>query len=192
MPFLTEELWQRLAAKTEGRPRSIALAAYPQYDVHLTDLPAEREVSLLQNIITAARNLRAEMKLAPRKQVDGTLYSRGAALEIAERRDNVIARLANVKLELVNGSPPPGAGATATTADFDLALRVPAAEMDARRQRLAKERAQLEKARDSSNRQLANEEFLAKAPPAVIESIRQKMAQYDAQIARLGQNLEQL
>jgi valyl-tRNA synthetase len=104
----------------------------------------------------------------------------------------VIRRLANVKLELVEGAAANHGAAHASTTEFDLVLRAPAAEMEARRQRLAKEKAQLEKARDSSSRQLENQEFLSKAPPAVIASIRQKLAQYDAQIAKLGQTLEQM
>ncbi len=191
MPFLTEELWQRLTAGVAGRPQSIAHAAYPQYDVYLTDHPAEQEARVLQSIIGQARNLRAEMKLDPKRQVEGALYSRGQALEIAQRHESIIIKLAGVRLDLIAGSAPPGASA-ATTADFDLILRVPAAETDARRQKLAKEKAQLEKARDSSHRQLANEEFLAKAPPAVIESIRQKLVQYESQIAKLAQALEQM
>ncbi|MBI3665433.1 MAG: class I tRNA ligase family protein, partial [Acidobacteria bacterium] len=192
MPFLTEELWQRLTVNAEGRPRSIALASYPQYDVHLADLPAERQVALLQSIITAARNLRAEMKLDQR-QLDGALYSRAAAAEIARRNEEVIRRLANVKLEVIEGAAPPdgsGSHARTTTPEFDLVLRAPGAEVEARRQKLAKEKTQLEKARDSSHRQLENQEFLSKAPPAVVESIRQKLTRYDAQIAKLGQTLD--
>src|SRR5882762_2653998 len=69
MPFLTEELWQRLGAAAQtgrpiqSRPISISLAPYPQFSHHATDLTAEREVELLQDIIGAARDLRADMKL---------------------------------------------------------------------------------------------------------------------------------
>jgi valyl-tRNA synthetase len=192
MPFITEELWQRLTANVANRPKSIALAAYPQYDVHLADLAAEQQVSVLQTIITTARNLRADMKLDG-KQVEGALFSRGAALEIARRHKAVIEKLANVRLQIEEGAMPAPAGAAhASTPDFDLVLRAPAAEVEARRRKLAKEKEQLEKARDSSYRQLENREFLEKAPPSVIESIRQKLAQYDAQIEKLGQTLERM
>ncbi len=191
MPFLTEELWQRLTVSVENRPRSILHAAYPQYDVHLTDLPAEREVEALKSIIATARNLRVEMKIDSKRLVEGTLYAPGATLEIAARKSDVIRKLAGLELALVDGAGP-RAAAAAATADFDLVLSVPAADVEARRQKIAKEKAQLEKIRDSSHRQLANQEFLAKAPPAVVESIRQKLAQYDAQIAKLGQTLEQM
>jgi valyl-tRNA synthetase len=192
MPFITEELWQRLTVHVAGRPRSLALAAYPQYDVHLSDMRAEREVEVLKSIIGAARDLRAQMKLDPRKVVEGTLYSKSAAVEIARGSAGAIQKLAAINLEVVAGSAPVNSGVHAATPEFDLVLRVPAAEVEARREKLGKEKAQLEKACDSSHRQLQNEEFLAKAPPAVIESIRQKLGQYEAQIAKLNQALDGL
>jgi valyl-tRNA synthetase len=195
MPFITEEIWQRLTANVKGRPKSIALAVYPQYNAELTDMPAEQQMGVLQEIVVAARNLRAEMKL-DQKTVDGTLYCRGASLEIAQQNQDVIRKLANVNLEIAGGPAPEavngGPAARTSGIEFDLVLRVPAAEVAARRQKLEKERAQIEKARNSSQRQLENEEFLSKAPPAVIESIRQKLAQYDAQLAKLGQALERM
>src|SRR6516164_2949474 len=69
MPFLTEELWQRLAAGRSDRPASIALAEYPQYRSSATDHAAEREIGILQEIVTLARNVRAESKLDANLQV---------------------------------------------------------------------------------------------------------------------------
>ncbi|MBI3696218.1 MAG: hypothetical protein HY238_15450 [Acidobacteria bacterium] len=149
-------------------------------------------MSVLQAIITAARNLRAEMKLDQKQQVEGALFSRSMALEVARASQDVIVKLANVKLEVVEGAAPQTDSTGVSTNDFDLVLRAPAAEVEARRQKLAKEKAQLEKVRDSSARQLENQEFLNKAPAAVIESIRQKLVQYDTQIAKLGQTLERM
>jgi valyl-tRNA synthetase len=191
MPFITEEIWQRLTANVEERPESIALSIYPQYNADLTDMPAERQVQLLQEVIVAARNLRAEMKL-DQKPLAGVLYSRGISMDVARQNDAVIRKLANISLKLETGVAPDRAAAHTATAEFDLVLEVPASEAQARRQKLQKEKTQLEKARDSSQRQLENEEFLSKAPAAVINSIRQKVVQYDAQIAKLGQSLEHM
>jgi len=192
MPFLTEELWQRLTANVESRPRSLALAAYPQYDSRLVDYPAEREMDVLQRIITAARNLKAEMKLDPRELVEGALYTRDRAWEIAGRHSLAIQKLAGVKLVAAAGTPPPAGATSVATPDFDLVLRVPAAENEVRHRKLEKEMAHLEKAGESARQQLQNAEFLAKAPAAVVESIRQKLAQYEAQGARLKQTLDEL
>jgi valyl-tRNA synthetase len=122
---------------------------------------AEREVEVLKSIIGAARDLRAQMKLDPRKVVEGTLYSKSAAVEIARGSAGAIQKLAAINLEVVEGSAPVNSGVHAATPEFDLVLRVPAAEAEARREKIGKVKAQLEKARDSSHRQLQNEEFLA-------------------------------
>ncbi len=80
MPFLTEELWQRLAEGIAGtRPfRSRWPVSAVRHTRHRR-IAAEREMQLLQEIVTAARNLRAEMKADPKQQLDGVLYSQTAA-----------------------------------------------------------------------------------------------------------------
>jgi valyl-tRNA synthetase len=186
MPFLTEELWQRLATDRTIRPASIALAPYPRYNPDTTDFKAEREIGILQEIVTMARTLRTESKLDPKQQLEGVLYSRGPALEVAERHAGAIQKLANVVLEFHADAAPGGAaGVTRSTAEFDLMLHVPKSQEDAQRKRLAKERDQLAKNIANSKRQLSDEVFLGKAPPRVVETIRQKLADYEAQLAKI-------
>ena len=99
MPFLTEELWQRLD-HPEGDPKSIALAPYPQYRAELADPEAEKEVAIIQEIVTLARTLRTEAKLDPKQQLTGTLYCRTASLAIAQRHAEAIQKIARVTLEI--------------------------------------------------------------------------------------------
>jgi valyl-tRNA synthetase len=180
MPFLTEELWQRLGRPS---PKSIALAAYPQFDPALADAEAEREIEVLQEIVTLARTLRTESKLDPKQQLSGTLYCRTAPLEIARRNAGAIQKLARVTLEF-KAEAAPKAKAIRSTPDFDLVLAVPEAQTDPARQQ--KEREQLEKNIANSERQLADEVFLSKAPQKVIDSIRTKLSDYKAQLAKLN------
>jgi valyl-tRNA synthetase len=185
MPFLTEELWQRLGgAASPGCPISIALTRYPQYHSQAADLSAEHEMRVLQDMITAARTLRADMKLDPKQELGGVLYCRAQALEVAKQHIAIIQKLAKVNLELHAEAPPPLTGSARSTPDFDLLLRVTGAQADAMRQRLEKEIQQLEKVIASSHRQLGNEQFLAGAPPHVIDSIRTKLAGYEAQLEK--------
>jgi valyl-tRNA synthetase len=184
MPFLTEELWQRLAAGP-SRPASIALAAYPQYRRETTDFAAEREMGILQEIVTMARTLRTESKLDPRQQLTGTLYSRTAALEVAQRHAEAIRKLANVKLEFQAGAAPK-APAMRSTAEFDLVLEVPKSQEEAKARRDAKEIEQLDRNIASHERQLSDEAFLAKAPAKVVDGMRAKLAAYKAQRDKLS------
>jgi valyl-tRNA synthetase len=185
MPFLTEELWQRLTAQRARRPISISIALYPQYRAGLTDHEAEREIGILQEIVTMARTLRTEAKLDPKQQLAGALYSRTAGLDVAQRHAEAIQKLANVKLEF-KAEAAPKAAAIRSTAEFDLTLEVPAAHEETQRKRQDKECAQLMKNISNSERQLSDETFLGRAPAHVVESIRQKLADYKVQLEKLG------
>ena len=93
MPFLTEELWQRLD-KPEGSPVSIALAPYPQFRPEPADPEAEKEIAVIQEIVTLARTLRTEAKLDPKQQLTGALYCRTASLAVARRHAAAIQKIA--------------------------------------------------------------------------------------------------
>jgi len=188
MPFITEELWQRLATDKSKRPVSIAVASYPKYRQELADHEAEREVAMLQEIITAARTLRTESKLDPKLPLEGTLYTRGVAGEVAQRHAGAIQKLANVTLA-VKQETAPKSGAMRSTAQFDLVLHVPQAQEEAQRKREAKDKEQLEKNIASLQQQLANEAFLAKAPAAVVDSMKQKLDDYRKRLDKLDGNL---
>jgi valyl-tRNA synthetase len=190
MPFLTEELWQRLAAGNAHRPISVSIAPYPQYRAALTDYEAEREIGIVQEIVTMARTLRTEAKLDPKQQLEGTLYVRAAgspprSLEVAQQHVDAIQKLANVKLSF-KAEKAPKAAAIRSTAEFDLVLEVPAAQEETQRKRQDKERDQLVKNIANSERQLSDETFLGRAPAHVVESIRQKLADYKVQLEKLG------
>ncbi|HEY9141010.1 MAG TPA: valine--tRNA ligase, partial [Bryobacteraceae bacterium] len=154
MPFLTEELWQRLATDRTKRPLSIALAGYPQFREEATDAEAEREIGILQEIVTVARTLRTEAKLDPKLQVAGVLYSLGPALDVARQNAEAIRKLANVNLELKAEAAPKAPGIRSGP-EFDLALHLPKAQEDAQRKREEKEREQLLKNIANNERQLS-------------------------------------
>jgi valyl-tRNA synthetase len=189
MPFLTEELWQRLKPTSDkiienllGPPVSIARAPYPQFRPELADPEAEKEIGVLQEVVTMARTLRTEARLDPKQQLAGTLYGRTASLAIAQRHAEAIHKIARVTLEFKSETAPK-AGAIRSTPEFDLVLDVPESKEDPVRKQ--KEREQLEKNIANSRRQLADEVFLSKAPPKVIDSIRAKLVDYEAQLAKL-------
>ena len=184
MPFLTEELWQRLATDRATRPASIAISRYPQYRQELTDHQAEREIEILQEVVAMARTLRTEARLDPKQPLEGVLYSRGNGLSVAERHAEAIRKLANVALEFRDEAAPKAA-AIRSTAEFDLVLHLPQAQEDAQRKRAEKECEQLRKNIDNTERQLADDTFLSRAPAKVIDGMRQKLADYKAQFDKI-------
>ena len=171
MPFLTEELWHRLEERGD---QSISLQPYPAYDKRHEDPAAEAEIELLQNIVRAARNLRADLGLDPKLAVTGRI-SIGIDAELIRRLCGVTFAQGDV----------PKTGAVRTTADFDLSIDVPAGQLEAQKKRLEKERDQLVKNIANSKRQLSDEVFLSKAPAKVIDGIRAKLAEYETQLAKI-------
>jgi valyl-tRNA synthetase len=93
-----------------------------------------------------------------------------------------------VKLEFKAEGAPKSA-AMRSTAEFDLVLHISLSQMDAQGKRFEKEREQLAKNIANSHRQLGDETFLSKAPPRVIESIRQKLADYETQLRKIDGSL---
>jgi valyl-tRNA synthetase len=181
MPFLTEELWQRLEIAGD-RPKSIAIAAFPQFDPALADTEAEKEIAVLQEIVTMARTLRTESKLDPKQQFSGVLYCRTASLAIAQRHAAAIQKLARVNLEF-KAEAAPKAAAIRSTAEFDLVLDIPKVQEDPARKQ--KEIEQLQKNIANSERQLNDPVFMGKAPAKIIDSIRAKLADYKTQLEKL-------
>ncbi|MDQ6663233.1 MAG: valine--tRNA ligase, partial [Acidobacteriota bacterium] len=171
MPFLTEELWQRLAAGSPDHPKSIALAAFPQFDLALVDETAERDIQHLQEIITAVRQFRTQRKLNPKSPLAATLLMPASRAYLAEFRD-AIQKLATVTLTT-------GQDAGLSPVEYRLDIE------DSPRELSGKEREQIEKNIANSERQLSDEKFLSRAPEKVVESIRQKLGEYQAQLARI-------
>jgi len=182
LPFITEELWHRF-----GQNTSIALARYPQAGA--TDEAAEREMGLLQDMVTTARKLKADNGLDDRLELTGVLYCRNGSRNI---EFPIVEFLAKVKLEIRTDAPPALTGAVRSTAHFDLSLQLPEVDTEALRQRLVKEIGVLEKLVVSNDRQLANEEFVNRAPAKIVESMRAKRAEYVAQIEKNRDMLDQL
>jgi valyl-tRNA synthetase len=188
MPFLTEELWQRLAKDRSDRPASISVTQYPQYNPTAADPVAEVEMSVLQEIITAAREMRSDLKLDPKQPVGAILVTREPARAVAAAQVPAIERLANVKLEIrsdLNGEE----GMKRSSPQFDLIIKVSAEQAAAQRARMQKEIEQLEKLIANSRRQLSDDTFLGRAPAHVVESLRQKLSDYEAQLQKNRESL---
>ena len=185
MPFLTEELWQRLET---GR-KSIALEPFPQPLSARTDLAAEREMQVLQDIIAMTRNLRADLKVDPKLALEGTVYTQGAVGATVRSHVEAVRRVADVTLQVCEGQAPANATAIRSTAEFDLVLDLPESQMQAQRIRLEKEKDQLEKIIGNSERQLSDETFRSKAPQKVVDGIEQKLASYRTQLDKIAKAL---
>jgi valyl-tRNA synthetase len=190
MPFLTEELWQRLRNGNEAMPVSISLAPYPcaiNGHIHPESVDA---FNLLRDIVTAARELRADHKLDPKAIIEASLFLRQSLFTEADLA--VIAAIAKLVLVQSPGVVENKQGLIRSTPDFDLQLHIEiAAAPKESKDRVLKEIEKLNANIANAERQLADPVFLSKAPEKIINSIQAKLAEYRAQLAKNQKLLEE-
>jgi valyl-tRNA synthetase len=175
MPFITEEIWYAIY---DDKPplKSIAFAAYPAADEARLDSTSETGMAILQDFIVSVRNLRAELKVEHKLkvQIEAFFHDQETATLIQQNRQ-AIERLANVEgIETVSEerarqSPSRGTSRFDVRVIYEKKIDV-AAEIE----RLKKDLEKVEKELASGQRQMGNEQFLAKAPAKVIEGIRRR------------------
>ncbi len=175
MPFITEEIWHAIY---DGTPplKSIALAAYPAADEKQIDLGAETEMAILQDLIVSVRNLRAELKVEPKVKVPIEVFAHEPGIRAMLEKNLgavLLDRPANVeKITFVESSLANLPGARSTSR-FDVhAIYEKKMDVAAERERLTKELEKIEKEQINGQRQLSNEQFLAKAPAKVVEGLK--------------------
>jgi valyl-tRNA synthetase len=193
MPFITEAVWQRLPWR-EGDSDSIMTAPWPRPRPEWEDAQAEAQVSELQEIVGAVRNIRAEYGVQPGQGVALRVAGESQALrETVEASRRTLADLARVE-ELSFGRANGDIGASAVLRT-GAELFVPLAEvidLDKERERLRTEIGRLEGLLRSTEKKLENEKFVSRAPAEVVQKERDKLASYGEQREKLAGNLRAL
>ncbi|MFZ5483941.1 MAG: valine--tRNA ligase [Pseudomonadota bacterium] len=174
IPFITEELWQSVAPLAGARGESLMLAAFPEADAGRVDAAAVAEMENLKALVNACRNLRGEMNLAPSVKVPLWVEGDAERTPVYAPYLRLLARLSEVQAK----SPLPESEApVAIVGDWRLMLHIevdPAAE----RARLDKEIARLEGEIKKAEAKLGNAGFVDKAPAAVVEQERKRLADF--------------
>jgi valyl-tRNA synthetase len=192
MPFITEEIWH---AVYDGRPprKSIALAAYPQSDAAQVDVAAEAEMAILQDLIVAIRNIRAELKIEPKQKLAIEIHADDEIRRLIERDRPSLERMANVESVAFVPTSLAKAGGARSTARFDVrVLYERRIDVGAERERLNKDLAKMTGEMGRATAQLTNEAFLAKAPEKVVNGLKQRRAELEVLIAKAQSALDEL
>ena len=192
IPFITEEIWQRVAPLAGRGGPTVMLAPYPDTaDIRTIDEAATADIGWLQQLIVAVRNIRGELGIAPGRALP--LLVRNGTPEDHRRLDehhallHALARLSSSAW--IDGREAPQA---ATQVVGQLELLVPLAgliDIAAERERLGRETARLDQEIDRLEARLANTGFTDKAPPAVVERERSRLAELAAARATLAAQL---
>jgi valyl-tRNA synthetase len=193
MPFLTEELWHQLPQRAGAK--SIALDKYPEARVEWTNPGAQEKVALIQEVIVALRNIRAEMKLDPKKKIGAEFSSEDAATrDLIEKNRDAILRLAILsELKISAGRLPQSGGAVRSTSQYDVRVAYSdVVDVDAEKARLKKELEGLQKAVTSKENQLGNETFRSRAPEKIIRGLEAILAEQKGELQKLRERLGEL
>ena len=195
-PFITEELWQVMAPvagrKAEGSDDSIVVAAYPVADLGRIDAESDAWVAKLKALVGTTRNLRSEMSISPAERVP--LLTTGDADFIRQAAPIIqaLGKLSDVQvLDEAAFAAATAAAPVAVQGDARLALHVEI-DVEAEKARLSKEATRLEGEITKAQAKLGNESFVARAPAAVVEQEKQRMADFSATLERVRQQLSRL
>jgi valyl-tRNA synthetase len=196
MPFLTEEIWQRLP-KPAGAPQSIMITLYPIPDPRFADDASDASMALVQRVVTAVRGLRADKNVpnAHRSRIILTV-SDDYKMTILEGYRSLLAEQARCAEVVVRrtGETPTGPVATAVAGEVEVTMLLDAIAggAEAERTKLQKEKAKLVADRDFYSRKLANPEFVSRAKPEIIEKDRAHLAEVEAALLRVDAALTRL
>jgi valyl-tRNA synthetase len=196
-PFITAELWDRVAVVAGRKPaeanETVATAPYPQADLSRVDAQADAWMAKLKAMVAATRSLRSEMGLSPGERVPLVTLGDAAFIEAAAPVLKALAKLSEVRqpateaafAEATKMSP------VVVQGEAHLALHVEV-DVEAERQRLGKEVERLQGEIAKSHAKLGNDSFVARAPAAVVEQERQRLADFTQTLARLQDQVRRL
>ena len=197
IPFVTEELWQKVAPVAGRAGASIAVAAYPEAQPEKIDEAAIAYVAQIKQMVDACRALRGEMGVSPAQRLP-LLAIAGSADGAAFLRANADVLKNLAKLSEVKVFDDEAAWATeaqnapvSVIGDARLALFVEI-DVEAEKARLSKEAKRLEGEIAKANAKLSNEAFCAKAPAAVLEQEKKRVSDFGATLARIQEQLARL
>ncbi|HEV7486386.1 MAG TPA: valine--tRNA ligase [Thermoanaerobaculia bacterium] len=184
MPFITEEIWQKLG----GVEPSIMVAPYPVAEETLEDPQAERLVRAVQSMITTIRDARAQRGFTPKDRFKLYVRAEGRDAAFFDAYAYLLIDLGRLTEVIVNTDPPAGAHHDVVEG-FTIAIEFP--EKVVTKEQQERTERELEKSRkelESLDAKLVNEQFMKNAPPAIVEGARARQAELRARIEKLMQN----
>ncbi len=193
MPFITEEIWQKIAPLAGVEGETVMLRPFPEPDEGKIDAEAEERVDWIKGVVVAIRNIRGEMGVSPAKGIGALLRAGGDRdRENLERHRTHLRKLARLdSIEWLDGEAP----AAAAALHGPLEILVPLAgliDAGAERARLDREIAKLEGGLAAAVKKLGNAGFVDKAPEAVVAREREKERELSAALSALREKRERL
>jgi valyl-tRNA synthetase len=193
IPFITEELWQKVAPVAGMPGESVSIARYPEAQPNKIDPQAIANVNQLKSLVDACRNLRGEMNVSPSTRMPMFALGNAEFMRANAAVLQSLAKLSEVKVfdDESEWQAAAQASPVAVVGETRLCLFIEV-DVAAEQLRLGKEVARLQNEITKANGKLGNEAFVAKAPPAVIAQERQRVADFEATLLKVADQLKRL
>lgn len=189
IPFITEELWQKIAPLAGKKGTSIMCQPFPKANLEKIDRNAINHIALLKEIVNACRTLRGEMNLSPALKVP--LQITGEKRILAEFSPYLLALGKLSDVEIMKGDLPSADAPVAIVGEFRLMLKIEV-DVAAERNRLTKEIARLEGEISKASGKLDNPNFLERAPEKVVAQEKDRLAGFNSTLDKLKEQLQKL
>jgi len=197
IPFITEELWQKVAPVAGRSGESVSIAAYPVSQPERIDTAAIAQIAKLKQLVDACRNLRGEMKVSPASRLPLYAVASNAAEAAFIQQSapvlQALAKLSEVKVfdDEAAWAAAAQASPVAVVGEARVCLHMEV-DVAAEKVRLGKEAERLQTEITKANGKLGNEAFVAKAPPAVIEQEKKRVADFTATLEKVKEQRARL
>ncbi|GJL71525.1 MAG: valine--tRNA ligase [Nitrosomonas sp.] len=189
IPFITEELWQKIAPLASKEGASIMCQSFPKANLKKIDQKAINHISLLKEIVNACRTLRGEMNLSPALKVP--LQITGDKQILTEFSPYLLALGKLSGVEIMQGDLPTADAPVAIVREFRLMLKIEV-DVAAERKRLTKEISRVEGEINKASGKLNNPNFLERAPGKVVEQEKDRLAGFNSTLDKLKEQLHKL
>ncbi len=189
IPFITEELWQKIAPLADKEGKSIICQSYPLADFTHIDKEAGSRIALLKEIVNACRALRGEMKLSPAERIPLLIEGNQSALAGFSSYLVALAKLSDV--EIMPDGLPDADAPVAVVGEFRLMLKIKI-DVTTERARLQKEILRLEGEINKATTKLDNPDFVQRAPEKVVTQEKERLAGFKSMLTKLIEQLQKL
>ncbi|QQE77016.1 valine--tRNA ligase [Alicyclobacillus sp. SO9] len=191
IPFVTEEIWQALP----GTGKALIVSEWPAYSEEWSDKAAQRQIGVVKDAIRAVRNIRAELQVAPSRQVAMTVKTQDKETSnLFESVRSYLVRFCQLsELVIDEQAQVPEKAMTAVVTGAEIYLPIAGlVDLDVERERLQKERSRLEQEVDRVKKKLANSKFVERAPASVVAGERTKLDDYEAKLQAVIERFDSL